>query len=161
MNALEVVYASGGDDIISTLEISCPAWDTPVYLVQDFEDLRATTEAGKTVTFQASAIEVQLPAKDDTGSQTLTFTIDNVTGEAQRRLDASLEAEARVTLVYREYLFSVLTEPADRPYRMTAFGGTMDGPTVQIEAGYYDLINMAWNRARYTTEFACGLTYVG
>ncbi|MDF2793561.1 MAG: hypothetical protein K0S85_1314 [Pseudomonas orientalis] len=160
MTALEVVYASGGDIIISTLELSCPAWDEPLYLVQDFEDLRATTETGKTVTFQASAIEVALPAKDNSGAQTLTFVIDNVSGEAQRLLDASLEAEARVTIVYREYLASVLTEPADRPYRMTSFGGTMDGPTVQVEAGYYDLINMSWNRDRYTTEFAPGLTYL-
>lgn len=160
MNALEVVYASGGDDIISTLELSCPAWKESLYLVQDFEELRATTEAGKTVTFQASAIDVALPAKDNTGAQTLTFVIDNVTGEAQRLLDASLEAEARVTIVYREYLASVLTEPADRPYRMTSFGGTMDGPTVQVEAGYYDLINMSWNRDRYTTDFCPGLTYL-
>jgi hypothetical protein len=43
---------------------------------------------------------------------------------------------------------------------MTSFGGTMDGPTVQVEAGYYDLINMMWNRDRYTTDFAPGLTYL-
>ncbi|PTV57979.1 DUF1833 family protein [Pseudomonas putida] len=159
MTALEIVYASGGDDIVPTLEISCPAWDKTLYLVQDFEDFRATTEAGKTVTFLASAIDVALPAKDNSGAQTLTFVIDNVTGEAQRLIDTSLEAEARVTIVYREYLYSIPGEPADRPYRMTSFGGTMDGPTIQVEAGYYDLINMMWNRFRYTTDFAPGLTY--
>jgi hypothetical protein len=160
MKALEIVYASGGDIRISTLEISCPAWADALYLVQDFEDLVATTESGLTVTFEASAIEVALPARDNSGTQTLTFVIDNVTGEAQRRLDESLAAEARVTIVYREYLASVLSEPAERPYRMTTFGGTMEGPTVQVEAGYYDLINMGWPRDRYTTQFAPGLTYL-
>lgn len=160
MTALEVVYASGGDIIVSTLEISCPAWNKTLYLVQDYEDFRATTEAGKTVTFLASSIDVALPVKDNSGAQTLTFVIDNVTGEAQQLLDASLAAEARVTLVYREYLASIPGEPADRPYRMTSFGGTMDGPTVQVEAGYYDLINMMWNRDRYTTDFAPGLTHL-
>lgn len=160
MNALEVAYASGGDLIISTLELSCPAWDTPLYLVQDYVELTATTEAGVTVTFQASAIAVELPKLDNTGAQTLTLTIDNVTGEAQQRLDASLEAEARVTIVYREYLGSVLTEPADRPYRMTAYGGTMEGPTIQIEAGYFDLLNLACFRDRYTSVYAPGLTYL-
>ncbi|TRZ62970.1 DUF1833 domain-containing protein [Pseudomonas alloputida] len=160
MTALEVVYASGGDIIVSTLEISCPAWDKTLYLVQDYDDFRATTEAGKTVTFLASSIDVALPAKDNSGAQTLTFVIDNVTGEAQQLLDASLAAEARVTLVYREYLASIPGEPADRPYRMTSFGGTMDGPTVQVEAGYYDLINMMWNRDRYTTDRFPGLTYL-
>lgn len=160
MSALEIVYASGGDDIISTLELSCPAWGEPLYLVQGFEDLVATTEAGLTVTFQAAAIDVALPKRDNSGAQTLSFVIDNVTGEAQRLLDASLDAEERVSMVYRAYLESVLSEPAERPYRMTTFGGTMDGPTVQVEAGYFDLINLGWPRDRYTTEFAPGLTYI-
>ncbi|MBA1249839.1 DUF1833 family protein [Pseudomonas luteola] len=160
MSVLERLYASGGPEvIIDTLELSCPAWDESIYLCRGYEDLVATTEAGATVIFQASGIDIALPKKDNSGDQSLTFAIDNVTGEAQQRIDEALDARASVSLVYRAYVSADLTAPAERPYRMKALGGAMQGTTIQLTAGYYDLLNLAWPRRRYTLAFAPGLRY--
>lgn len=160
MTILEQVYASGGDVIISTIELSCPAWGESVLICNGFEDQTVTTETSVTLTFTAAGIDVALPKKNSSGAQTLTFAIDNVTGEAQSLIDQALESEERITLIFRTYLASDLSSPADTPLRMTVIGGTMRGSGVQIQAGFFDLINTAWPRDVYTAKFAPGLRYL-
>lgn len=160
MTVLEQVYASGGDVIISTLELTCPAWASSILLCNGFEDQHCITEDGRALTFQASGMAVALPKRGNSGNQTLTFAIDNVTGEAQALIDEALEAEQRVTMTYRSYLASDLTTPAEPPYRMSVLGGEIKSTAVQIQAGFYDLINSGWPRDLYTTEFAPGLKYL-
>lgn len=160
MTVLEQVYASGGDVIIETLELNCEAWDAPLYLCNGFEDHECITENGDTVTFLAAAIEVAKPKRSNQGDQTLTFALDNITGEAQALIDAALDAEARVNIVYRCYLASDKSAPAETPYRMIVRSGQIEGSAVQVSAGFFDLINTAWPRDLYTTEFAPGLKYL-
>ena len=160
MTILEQVYASGGDVIVSTLELTCPAWGTPVLICQGYEDQTCITEDSRTLTFLASAIEIALPKKGNTAGQSLMFAIDNVTGEAQAKIDQALEAEQRIIMIYREYLQSDKSAPAQSPYFMTVLGGTMQGSSVQIQAGFFDLINTKWPRDLYTTKFAPGLRYL-
>jgi len=160
MTVLEQVYASGGDTIISTIELTCAAWAEPILLCQGFEDQSVIDENGRALTFLASGIAVSLPAKTNSGAQNLTFAIDNVTGEAQQKIDTALEAEQTVSLIFRTYLASDLTAPAEAPYRMKVLGGTISGAQVQITAGYFDLINVAWPRDLYTTNFAPALKYL-
>lgn len=159
MTILEQVYASGGDVIISTIELSCAAWAAPILICNGFEDQNVIDENGRALTFIAAGIDVALPEKGNRGSQMLTFAIDNVTGEAQAKIDAALEAEERVTLIFRTYLASDLTAPAETPYRMTVLGGDISGSAVQIQAGFFDMIGVAWPRDLYTTNFAPGLRY--
>ena len=160
MTILERVYASGGDVIISTLELTCAAWAEPILLCNGFEDQSVLDETGRALTFLASGIAVSLPARTNSGAQNLTFAIDNVTGEAQQKIDAALEAGQTVSLIFRTYLASDLTAPAEAPYRMKVLGGTISGAQVQIQAGYFDLINVAWPRILYTTQFAPGLKHL-
>lgn len=163
MTALETLYASGGQDddrIVPTLELFCPAWSESLYICQGFDDLTAKTEAGQTRRFVAAGIDVALPKRDNSGSQALTFAIDNVTGVAQQLIDQALEARAKIGLVFRIYISSDLSGPAERPYRMTVLGGTMEGSTVHLQAGYFDLINLAWPRRKYTLDFAPCLRYI-
>ncbi|WP_312800358.1 DUF1833 family protein [Pseudomonas sp.] len=161
MTVLERFYASGGSEVaIATLELSCPAWDNPIYLCKDYEDLTATTENGDVVTYLACGMDVSLPKRDNSGDQSLNFAIDNVTGDAQQLIDKALDARQKITLVFRVYLSNDLTYPAEKPYRMTVLGGYMQGTTVQLSAGYYDLLNLAWPRRKYTLDFAPGLRYV-
>ncbi|TCP78316.1 uncharacterized protein DUF1833 [Pseudomonas putida] len=161
MTALETLYASGGAAvIIPTLELTCPAWTYPIYLCQGFEDITARTEAGLAVRFTASGFAAALPARDNSGNQTLTFAIDNVTGEAQQLIDQALEARERITLVFRIFISSDLSAPAERPYRMTVLSGFMQGASVQLNAGYFDLINLAWPRRKYDLAFAPCLRYI-
>ena len=160
LTILNQVYASGGDVIISTLELTCPAWTAPVLICQGYEDQTCITEDARTLTFLASGIDIALPKKGNTGGQTLTFAIDNVTGEAQSKIDDALEAEQKITMIYRIFLESDKSTPAEPPYFMTVLGGTMQGTSVQIQAGFFDLINTKWPRELYTTKFAPGLRYL-
>lgn len=161
MTALETLYASGGKAvIIPTLELFCTPWAAPIYICQGFEDITAKTEAGVTATFTASGFAAALPKRDNSGNQTLTFTIDNVTGDAQQLIDKALEARASIGLVFRIFISTDLTAPAERPYRMKVLSGFMQGPSVQLNAGYFDLVNLGWPRRKYTLAFAPCLRYI-
>lgn len=160
MSVLEQVYASGGDVIIHTLEITCAAWAEPILLCNGFEDQHCITEDGRPLTFMASGIAVALPKKTNSGAQNLTFAIDNVTGEAQRKIDAALEAEKKVFITLRTYLDSDRTAPAENPYRAVVLGGKIKGASVQITAGFFDVINTAFPRDLYTVNFAPGIRYL-
>jgi hypothetical protein len=161
MTALETLYASGGKAvIIPTLELFCTPWAAPIYICQGFEDITAKTEAGVNAKFTAVGFAAALPKRDNSGNQMLTFAIDNVTGEAQQLIDRALEARAKIGLVFRIFLSTDLTTPADRPYRMTVLNGFMEGASVQLNAGYFDLINLGWPRRKYTLAFAPCLRYI-
>lgn len=160
MSVLEQVYASGGDIIIPTLELACEAWPDPVLITHGFSDQTVTVEDGRTLTFLAAGVDISLPKKTNSGGQELNFAIDNITGEAQRKIDEALEAQARVTLIYREFLVSDKSTPAQVPYRFIVRSGQMVGTAVQISAGFFDAINTAWPRSRYTSIFAPGIKYL-
>lgn len=160
MTILEQVYASGGDVIIPTLELACDEWDAPVLICNGFEDQTCVAEDGRTLTFIAAGISVALPRRSNSGSESLTFGIDNITGEAQQLIDQALEAEAQVLLTFRIFLASDKSAPAEPPYRFVARSGQMKGTQVEITAGFFDLINTAWPRDLYTLEFAPGLKYL-
>ena len=161
MTALETLYASGGQAvIIPTLELFCTPWAAPIYICQGFDDITATTEGGVTATFTAAGFAAALPKRDNSGNQTLTFAIDNVTGEAQKLIDQALDARAKIGLVFRIFLSTDFSSPAERPYRMTVLNWFMQGASVQLNAGYFDLINLAWPRRKYTLAFAPCLRYI-
>ena len=161
MTLLDQFYASGGKDVaILTLELTCPAWDAPVLICNGFEDQVCVTEDARTLTFIAAAIDVSLPKKSNQGSQSLNFAIDNITGEAQLKIDEALEAEARVSMTFRIYLESDKSAPAEAPYRFSVQSGQMQGNTVQISAGFFDAINTGFPRDLYTTNFAPGIKYL-
>lgn len=160
MTVLEKVYASGGDTIVFTLELTCEAWNEPILLAEGFDDQHCITEDGRALTFKASGIALALPKKTSSGAQNLTFAIDNVTGEAQRKIDAALEAEKKVFITLRTYLDSDRTAPAENPYRAVVLGGKIKGASVQITAGFFDVINTAFPRDLYTVNFAPGIRYL-
>lgn len=161
MSLLERVYASAPTDqvLLPTLEIAVPGPD-PIRVVSAYEDIEATTEDGETVTFLAGPFDYREPSKDTSGQQRLGFAIANVVGEAEDAVKTALEAAAEVPVIYREYLHTDLTAPAKRPYKMTLRGGSFKGLMVQVEAGYFDLLNHHWPRLRYTADFAPGLRYI-
>ena len=160
MTVISITYASApsADLLIPTLEFNNETAGV-IRLAQSFNDVIATTELAETVTFIESAWEVSLPNKDATGQQTLQFQICNVTGEAQRFIDDCLKSGKPTSVIYREFYASDLSAPASAPIKMTLRGGSAEGITVGIEAGYFDLLNVGWPRFRYTPEFAPGIKY--
>ena len=148
------------DAIIRTLELNCDAWAEPVFICNGFEDVTAVTEDARTVTFIGANIDIALASKNNKGNQTLAFAVDNTTGEASRLIDAAISANARVTAVYRTYLNTNLSAPAERPYFLTLLSGSIQGQEAQLQTGYYNMIGVAWPRALYTTTFAPALRYL-
>jgi hypothetical protein len=161
MSILDIVRASGGDDVyIPTLELRCPAWAASVFICAGFFDEVFTLEDGRTVTFTATGLDVTLPKKSNDAGQQLTVAIDNVLGDAQLLIDQAKDAQEVITLVYRAYLDSDHSAPAERPLQMSVLSASIEGPTIQFTAGYFDLINTAWPRRRYTANFAPGIKYI-
>lgn len=159
---LERLYASGGDEVILYMvELSCPAWPDTIRIVQGFEDFTVTDENGRVVTFTAGGIDIALPARDTSGNQTLSFAIDNVTGEAQQHIDDAINNRQQITLTLRTYISTDLTAPSERPFTATVLTADISGATVKVGAGFFDMINYAWPRKLYTKTFAPGLTYLG
>lgn len=163
MTILSVVYASAPVDEVSIpcLEIDSPAFSEPILTCAGFEDHTVTLETDEEVTFIASGLDVSLPERDTSGQQNLNFAIENVTGIAQQAIEDALEAGEPVSIIFRHYLASDLSAPAEPPLRMTLVGAEFEGSTVQVTASYMDIINHAWPRERYTVDFAPGLKYIG
>ena len=161
MTILRALYASApaAEVLIPTIEIRHASMP-PVYLCTGFSDVTATLENSSTVTFDACGISIALPEKDASGNQSLVFAIDNITGEAQQFVDTALAAGGEMLLIYREYLASDLSAPSSVPKTLNIIGGVFEGGTFQAEASYYDMLNTAWPRDRYTADYAPGIKYM-
>jgi len=158
---IERVYASAGSEvIIDTVELACPAWSEPLYIVKGYEDMTLGLDGIVFKTFMAAPIAIALPKKSNQGNQTLSFAIDNVTGQAQKLIDSALFFSQRITLTFRRYLSTDLTTPSEKPFYAAVLGGSVTGTTVQIDAGFIDALNYAWPRELYTSVFAPGLRYL-
>lgn len=159
---LERLYASGGPELIFYMvEMTCPAWSDSIRIVQGYDDITVIDENGRTVTFMAGGIDIALPARDASGNQTLSFAIDNVTGEAQAHIDGAINSRQQITIILRTYIDTDLTAPSERPFTATVLTADISGATVKVGAGFFDMINYAWPRKLYTKSFAPGLTYLG
>lgn len=160
MTILKTVYASAPEDelILITLEIRLSPTDV-VRVVQGFENHMLGVD-GVYQGFTAAAISVALPSSNTSGQQSLRFSIGGINSLIQRHVDAALESSTPITLIYREYLESDKSAPARQPYAMTISGIQLEGDEAQIEASYWDILNYAWPRQRYTEETAPGIKYL-
>ena len=165
MTMLEEAYreavASGGNDVfVRTLEITCPAWSAPELICNGFTDRICGTEDGRLLEFVAANIGIALAAKNNKGNQALAFGVDNTTGQVRHLADAALDANARVTAVYRVYLASDLSAPCERPYRMSIDSDTFEKNQATLQCGFFNLIGTGWPRVFYTTNFVPALKYL-
>ena len=161
MTILQQLCASSGTAvIIPTLELSCSSWASSILLTTGYDDVTATDENGTSKTWLASGIDIALPKRNAEGAQSLTFAIDNITGEAQSKIDAALSASATVYLTFRKYVSSDLTAPAETPLKFSVTGGTIERLQVQITAGFMSMTDYAWPRDVYNSTFAPGLKYL-
>lgn len=158
---LSTVYASApsGIVIVQTLEIRVQGMD-PIMVCNGFQDMACKLETGADVLFEAGNLSIALPARDEGANQTLKFGLWNVHGRAQMAVEKALSSGAQVPILYREYLSSDLSAPASGPVPFVMVGGQFEGLEVQIEAGYYDILNTAWPRERYTQLNAPGIKYL-
>lgn len=161
MSLLEEVYAGRGDIIIiDTLEIVCGAWEDSVFLCEGYEDLELyVPEHGGYRTFIGSAIGVNEPSRDNKGNQTLNFVIDNVLGEAQKRITKAYQARAITEVKFRIYLHTKPESPDSNTLTATVKSAQINGSQVQLTAGFFDVIGRNFNRLTYNSETSPALMY--
>ena len=160
MTILQAVYASAptSEVIIPTLEIQIAGLD-PIRICADFVNHTLGVD-GVMHEFECGSLQVALPSIGTTGSQALTFGLWNTSGRAQRYVDHALESGEQVLIIYRAYLASDKSAPAERPYTMTLSGGAFEGDEVQFEASYRGILDWAYPRDRFNSETAPGLRFL-
>lgn len=156
----EAVASGGKEAFVRTLEITCPAWPSPVLICNGFKDRVCGTEDGRLITFEAANIGIALAAKNNKGNQALAFGVDNTTGRVRHLADDALDANARVTAVYRVYLASDLSAPCERPYRMSVDSDSFEQNQATLQCGFFNLIGTGFPRVFYTTNFVPALKYL-
>ena len=150
MTILERLYASSGSEVIhDTLQIS--AGDDNYWLTSGWDDV--------SVTFDASAIDIALPARNADGTQDLKFAISNIDGRVSEAIDKILDEMKSATLTFRRYISSDLSAPASSPYTLDIKSGSWTPTAVQVTAGYMNVLKTAWPRKRYNLAEHPGLRY--
>lgn len=146
--------------LINTLELTSPGLD-PIRLCDGFKEERTLTlETGESVVFRGSGLDVSIPERSNKGTERLGFAIDNIYGEAQRFIDAAIDAQQPIKVTYRLYLSDDATAPADAPLVFDLVSAELTRRSIQVEAGLFDLLNASFPRRRYTAQFSPGITYL-
>ncbi len=156
---LDIVYASAPVDEIIHHTIELQSSHGGRRLVQGYNDLTVTLENGTQTTFQRAYFAVSLPQKALKGAQELQFQIDNVSGDALSFIEAAMAAGSKITVIYRAFLSSNLSAPAETPLRLTVTASSIDTKSASLRATFHDLVNTPWPKRRYTADFAPGLIY--
>lgn len=153
---LQEVYSSAptGIRIYNTLHIH-GAGITELRLVRDY-----VPQVLGGVEHEPCQMSVNMPAKAADGPQALRFAIGLIDSRAQRIAHAAIESGQQVFVTYREYLTNDKTTPARTPLTMVVTGGEFDGPLLTVEAQYFDMLNLAYPRERYTVDKAPGVKYI-
>jgi len=104
--AIKEAYASSpvGVAILATMELTHPAWDEPVRVVYDHQDLVApVVVGGPDVTFKRCSFGLT-PPKQGKDMPQLSIWVDNVSREIGQAMQAARGTRAVVKLTFREYL---------------------------------------------------------
>ena len=130
--------------------------------MRDHRDLEARLEAsapvngGKMVTFIALAFDLSLPP---TPVPEITVTLDNVSREIVRHLDAAAVSQDKIEITYRPYLSTDLEGPQMDP-PITLVLTEVEANTLQVtgRARMLDIGNKAFPSETYTAKRFPGLT---
>ena len=172
-HAIREAYASAPADtvILHTLELRHPAFadddgrPTAIRVVRDHVDLTARLEAdapldaGETVRFVALAFELELPPVDTAPVPEIAVTLDNVSREIVRHLDAAATSRNTIEVTYRPYLSTDLEGPQmDPPITLTLTEVEVDVFRATCRARMLDIGNRAFPAETYTAKRFPGLT---
>lgn len=158
--AIKEAYASAPSDVVvyHTLEINHPAFDQPIYVVRDWQDLNAQLEDGTPVTFLRFAFNLVKPEVSSTGVPQCTIEIDNCSREILANVQLAMGSTSLITVTYREYISTDLSGPQnDPPMTMVLSNITADVFKIRATASFGDLNNKRFPNEEYTAERFPGL----
>jgi len=163
--AIKEAYASAPADevILHTIELRHQAFTVPIRVVNDHADLTATLEAtapenpGQAVLFQGFSFGFQPPDVDGPRPE-IILTIDNVSREITKNIEAATISGAPVELTYRPYLSTDLSGPQmNPPLTLDIIGIEASMLTVTAHAAFGDLGSKRFPSEDYTAERFPGL----
>lgn len=150
--ALKEAYASAtGGVILNTLELSHPALEESLFLVQDFTSHTFTLEDETEQVFQPAPFRFTLPASGANGLQELNIAIDNVDQQVSDFL-AALEGDPEPVLVrLRTYLSTHKEEPQNGlPLSLYLADIRVNNIECTGRAAFADIINRPFLSILYT-----------
>lgn len=158
--SLQRIYASApvDDGLRETLELSHPQFLQSHYITNEPAAFTATLETGATVEFAALPFAARLPGSNAQGQQDLQLVIDNVDREIIEELEraATLPTE-RITVTYRAYAASDLTQPGATPIALSITSVSAGVTTVEANAGRTDVLNKRFPAVLYDVQQFPGL----
>jgi len=143
LRELLVTYPSG-DYMIEAIEISHSLFSQTYYLTIEPLGITATLETAATVDFTGTNIEITRNSTKSDLDQNYSFTIpdlDNVLDDEMGRIPFSDSED--ISVKYRAYLASDLTEPAMGPVNLQVVGVNQEKGVFTITAGAPQL---NWNK---------------
>ncbi len=171
--AISEAYAAAPSDVVilHTLELRHPAFvdddgnPTAIRVVRDHQDLYARLEAsapldpGAWVRFVALGFELELPPVDVAPVPEITVTLDNVSREIVRHLDAAATSQDQIEVTYRPYLSTDPEGPQmDPPITLVLAEVEGDAFRVTGRARMLDVGNKAFPAEVYTAARFPGLS---
>jgi len=157
--------------VLHTLELRHPAFldddgeNTAVRVVRDHSDLDARLEtdapvnAGEIVMFVAMGFELNLPPVDTAPVPEIVVTLDNISREIVKHLDAAADSQEKIEVTYRPYLSTDLEGPQlDPPIHLVLTEVEADVFRVTGKARMLDIGNKAFPSENYTARTYPGLT---
>lgn len=164
--ALKEAYASAPADVVvlHTLEFLHPSFSLPLRVVRNYTSVTATLEAsapvggGTAVTFSPFAFDFKLPPAGESSVPEIEITIDNV-GSLTVFFDQAANSTTPVTMIYRPYLSTDLSQPhMNPPLQMSLRSVSCDMFRVTAKAGFGDLGTRRFPALLYTAKTFPGLT---
>ena len=171
--AIREAYASAPSDVVilHTLELRHPGFvdennqPMAIRIVRDHQDVTARLEqtaplnGGERVQFIALGFELELPPVNTAPVPEISVTIDNVSRELIRHLDAAVESSEKIEITYRPYLSTDLEGPQmDPPITLTLTEVEADISRVTGRARMLDIGNKRFPSQVYTASRFPGLT---
>ena len=171
--ALKEAYASApsGCVILHTLELRHPSFVNEegqliaIRVVRDNQDLTAKLEPtaplnpGERVTFIAMGFDLELPPINTAPVPEITITLDNVSREIVKHLEAAATSQSKIEITYRPYLSDDLEGPQlDPPFTLVLTEVSATATCVTGRARMLDVGNKAFPGETYSAKRFPGLT---
>ena len=165
--ALQEAYASAtaGAVIYETLEINCSTFGA-FRLCKNNESITARLEstalydANTYVTFANIKFDIVPPSMTEGELPTMQISIDNISRDLSTLVLAAQNAGAVMRAVYREFLSTDLTAPANTPpLTLPVTNITENAMVVTATCSFVNIANKRWPRNEYNALDFAGLVY--
>lgn len=154
--AIEEAYATAKTVavVVYTIEINHSAWTSPVLITNYGNDFQAYDEGSVLKTFVNSSFKAKRTIKDDQGRVSMSIELDNTNLSVKQLIEQALEVNENPTLVFRVYLSTDITQPAEFPLNLIVESSSSNVMTVTLNCTNGDDINLQFPRPEFDYKAA-------